>query len=202
MTTEPDQLRREIEQTQRGLSADVNALTEKVTPRRIVARRMDHTRRAITNMRDKVMGTASNGTEAVAGTASSVVDNVSSTASSAAQTVGDLPQTVRRGTEGNPLATGLIAFSLGWLIASLLPASTREQELTGEAKDFAQEHAQPVVGEVAERMKDNLREPAQEAVESVKSAADDAGSTVADQTRSAATDLAGQVQGAKDKITG
>ena len=134
MTTEPEQLRREIEQTQRGLSADVNALTDKVTPRRIVQRRMDHTRRAIANLRDKVMGTTSNGTEAVA-----------DTASSAAQTVGELPQTVRRGTEGNPLAAGLIAFGFGWLTASLLPASKREQKL-----------AEPVVGEVAERMKDKV----------------------------------------------
>lgn len=206
MTTEPEHFRREIEETQRGLSADVNALTEKVTPRRIVQRRMDHARRAITNMRDRVMGTASNDTGAVADTASAVVDDVSSTtssaASSAAQAVGELPRTVRRGTEGNPLAAGLIAFGLGWLTASLLPASKREQELAGEAKDFAQEHAQPVIGEVAERVKDNLREPAREAVESVKSAADEAGSTVADQTRSATADVAGQVQSAKDKVTG
>jgi hypothetical protein len=117
MTTRSEQLRQEIEQTQRGLSADVNALAEKVTPRRIVQRRMEHARGAITTMRNKVMGTASNGTEAVADTASSVADNVSSAASSAARTV-------RRGTEGNPLAAGLIAFGLGWLAASLLPAST------------------------------------------------------------------------------
>jgi hypothetical protein len=194
MTTEPEQLRREIEQTQRGLSADVNALTEKVTPRRIVQRRMDHARRTLTTMKDKVMGTASNGTGAVA-------DTMGSSASSAAQTVRDLPLTVRRRTEGNPLAAGLIAFGLGWLTASLLPASKRERELAGEAKDFAQEHAQPVVGQAAERMKDNLREPAQEAIQSVKSAADDAGSTVTDQTRSAAANLTGQVQGAKDKVT-
>jgi uncharacterized protein DUF3618 len=105
MTTEPEQLRREIEQTQRGLSADVNALTEKVTPRRIVQRRMAHARSGITTMKDKVMGTASNGTGAV-----------------------------RRRTEGNPLAAGLIAFGLGWLTASLLPASKREQQLADEAK--------------------------------------------------------------------
>ncbi len=163
MTTEPEQLRREIENTQRGLSADVDALTEKVTPRRIVQRRMGHARRAVTNLRDRVMGTASNGAQAVG-------DTVSSSASSAAQAVGSLPETVRRGTEGNPLAAGLIAFGLGWLTASLLPASKQERELAGEARDFAQEHAQPVVGEVAERMKENLRQPVQDAVESIKDA--------------------------------
>jgi hypothetical protein len=190
MTTEPEQLRREIEQTQRGLSTDVDALREKVTPRRIVQRRMDHARRAITTMRDKVMGTASNSTGAVADTASALAGEVSSATSSAAQAVGDLPRTVRRGTEGNPLAAGLIAFGLGWLTASLLPASKRERELVDEAKGFAQEHAQPVIGEAAERMKDNLREPVREAVESVRSAADEAGAAVA-----------GQFQSAKDKAT-
>lgn len=173
MTTEPEQLRRDIEQTQRGLSADVNALAEKVTPRRMVQRRMDHARRAVTTIKDKVMGSsASNATGAVPDTMSSSASSVTGGMSSAASAVGDLPRTVRRGTEGNPLAAGLIAFGLGWLTASLLPASKRERELAGEAKNFAQEHAQPMVGQVAEQMKDNLREPAQEAIQSVKSAAD------------------------------
>ena len=35
---DPDRIRQEIERTQSHLSADVNALTEKVTPGRIVAR--------------------------------------------------------------------------------------------------------------------------------------------------------------------
>jgi len=38
---DPDRIRREIEHTQANLSTDVNALTEKVTPSRIVARRVD-----------------------------------------------------------------------------------------------------------------------------------------------------------------
>ena len=44
MSTDPDQIRSEIDQTQRELSADVDALTEKVSPQRIVERRVRRTR--------------------------------------------------------------------------------------------------------------------------------------------------------------
>jgi len=43
--TEPERIRREIEGTQRSLSTDVNALTEKVTPGRIVERRIGRMRK-------------------------------------------------------------------------------------------------------------------------------------------------------------
>ncbi|HEU5109105.1 MAG TPA: DUF3618 domain-containing protein, partial [Micromonosporaceae bacterium] len=80
-TTDPDQLRREIEQTQRGLSADVNALTEKVTPSRIVHRRVHRARRSLTTMKDTIMGTTSQTTDRMSSTASTMGDNVSSAAS-------------------------------------------------------------------------------------------------------------------------
>jgi hypothetical protein len=189
MTTTPDQIRREIEQTQRGLSADVDALTEKVTPRRIMARRMSKARRAFVSMRDTVMGTTSDtvgtASDRMSSAAGTVADTTSSAASSAAQTLTDAPQAIRRQTEGNPLAAGLIAFGLGWLTASLLPPSQREQELADQAKELAREHVQPAVTEAAGQVRDNLQEPAKQAVESVKSTAQDAGSTVADQARDA-----------------
>jgi hypothetical protein len=192
-TTDPDQLRREIEETQRGLSSDVNALTEKVTPSRIVQRRVDRTRRAITGVKTAIMGTASDTTNAAS-------DRMGTAASSVADTVGDAPAAVRRGTQGNPLAAGLIAFGFGWLTASLLPSSKREQEIADQAKDLAQEHIVPVAGEVAGQLKDNLQEPAERAVESIKSTVQDAGSTVAEETRSATGDITSQVHDAKDRV--
>lgn len=215
MTANPEQLRREIEQTQRGLSADVDALTEKVTPRRIVQRRVGRARRAFGSVRDRIMGSTSrtvdsagqrmsSATSTVADStssaASSVAGTVSDAASSAAQTISDAPRAVRRSTEGNPLAAGLVAFGLGWLTASLLPPSQREQELADQAKELAREHVQPAVSEMAGQVKDNLQEPAERAVESVKSTAQDAGSTVAEHTRSHAQDLSHEVRDAKDQV--
>ena len=58
MTADPDQIRRRIERTRDALSANVNALTEKVTPSRAMARQVDRTRHTMTNVKDKIMGTA------------------------------------------------------------------------------------------------------------------------------------------------
>jgi hypothetical protein len=190
MTTEdPDRLRGDIERTQRNLSSDVNLLAEKVTPGQIVNRRVTRARRTMTSLRDRVMGTATD-------TMSTATDHAGDAASSIAQGVSEAPGAVRRGTEGNPLAAGLIAFGAGWLVSSLVPASDKEQQLAGQAKDWAREHGQPVAdkaGQVAEQLKDNLREPAQDAVSSVRTTATDAASTVADETRSA-TSGTGQQQ--------
>lgn len=199
-TTNPDQLRREIEETQRGLSSDVNALTEKVTPSRIVQRRVGRARRAITGMRTAIMGTASDTTSAASDRMGTAASSVADTVTSAAETVSDAPAAVRRGTQGNPLAAGLIVFGLGWLTASLLPPSKREQNIADQAKDLAQEHIVPVAGDLADQLKDNLQQPAEQAVESIKSTAQDAGSTVAEETRSATGDITGQVHDAKDRV--
>lgn len=192
-TDDPDQLRRDIERTQRNLSTDVDLLAEKVTPGRIVHRRVNRTRRAMTTMRDRVMGTASDGV-------STASDRVSEAATSTAHAVGEAPQAVRRGTEGNPLAAGLIAFGAGWLISSLAPPSKKEQRLAEQAKDWVTEHGQPVAKQVAEELKENLREPAQHAVDSVRTTATDAASTVADETKTAASDVTNRAQEAKSSV--
>jgi len=204
MTEDPERIRRDIERTQRNLSTDVDLLAEKVTPGRIVDRRVNRARRTMTSWRDKVMGTASDGmstaTDRAGDAATSVRDSVSDAAQTVGETVGEAPAAVRRGTEGNPLAAGLIAFGAGWLISSLMPASKKEQQLAEEAKDWAQEHGQPLAQHAAEQLKENLREPAQDAVESVKTAATDAASTVADETRTAASDTADRAQEAKSSV--
>jgi hypothetical protein len=219
--SDPEQIRREIERTQAALSQDVDALTDKVTPGKIVERRVDRARDAATRLKEKVMGSdpdgsggygaggvrsaASQTADRVSGTASSAASSVQGAAASAAGTVQDAastaadavqqaPQAIRRQTRGNPLAAGLIAFGAGWLVSSMLPASRREQELADQAKQVAQEKVQPVLQQVASEVGDNLREPAQQAAESVKATAQDAKDTVADESRSAAQDASGRAQ--------
>ncbi len=179
MTTDPDQIRSEIDQTQRELSADVNTLTDKLSPPRMVERRVRRTRMAMTNMKGKIMGSTSDAYQ-TAGTASS-----------------SAPDMVRRRTEGNPLAAGLIAFGAGWLLSSLLPASTPEQQVATQVKDFATEQGRPAarqLGEAGQQAAQQLRESAQQRAESVKDTAADAASTVAGEAKSAASDVTGQAQ--------
>ncbi|WP_410592331.1 DUF3618 domain-containing protein [Amycolatopsis sp. lyj-23] len=209
--TEPERIRREIEGTQRNLSTDVNALTEKVSPGRIVERRVGRVRTAFGNARDRVMGTATDQASAagdkVGSVASTAGDKVSSaagtvgdTVSSAAGAVGEAPAAIQRGTRGNPLAAGLIAFGAGWLVSSLLPASEPERKLAGQATDLAREHVAPVAQHAAEELKENLREPAQQAAESVKSEAADAVSTVKDEAQSATGDVTDRAQEARENV--
>jgi len=223
---DPEQIRREIERTQSALSQDVDALTEKVTPGKIVERRVDRARDAATRLKEKVMGSdpysghssgggvrqaASHAADRVSGTASSATASVQDAASSAASSVQDAaataadavqqaPQAIRRQTRGNPLAAGLIAFGAGWLVSSLLPATRREQELADQAKQVAQEKVAPVAQQVAGEVRENLREPAQQAVDSVKATAQDAKDTVADEGRSAAQDVSGRAQDAAGTV--
>jgi hypothetical protein len=218
-SNDPDQIRREIEQTQANLSSDVDALTEKVTPSRIVERRIDRAKNTAARLKDTVMGsdtgptgthprsTAQGAVDSVTDTASSAASSISDTAtdaaSAAASAVQDTPHAIRRQTRGNPLAAGLIAFGAGWLISSLLPASRREQELAEQAKDKATELGQPLADaakQAATEMKDNLQEPVQQAVGSVKATATDAGRTVADESRYAAQGVQSSTQDAAGSI--
>ena len=215
MTTssDPEQIRREIERTQAALSQDVDALTEKVTPGKIVERRVDRARDAATRLKEKVMGSdpygrhgsgesvggsvlsaASSATDRVSGTASSAASSVQDAAATAAGAVQEAPAAVRRQTRGNPVAAGLVAFGAGWLVSSLLPATRREQELADQAKQVAQEKVQPVAQQVAAEVRENLREPAQQAAEAVRSTAQDARDTVADEGRFAAQDVQDRTQ--------
>jgi uncharacterized protein YjbJ (UPF0337 family) len=229
MSTDPEQIRSEIDQTQRELSADVDALTEKLSPPRIVQRRMRRTSMAMTNIKDKIMGsstaqgasgawdratssvgetvssTASAARDTAASTASAARDTAASTASSAAGTLRSAPEAVRRNAEGNPLAAGLIAFGAGWLLASLLPASAPEQQLAGQAKDIAMEKGRPLAGQLGEagqQAAEQLRESAQQRAESVKETAADAASAVAGEAREAATQVTGHAQDAAGHVTG
>lgn len=101
------------------------------------------------------------------------------------------PGTTSGGVEGQgiPLAAGVIALGVGWLAASLLPASQKEQELASRLE----ERAQPVLDDVkqqARHVAEELKEPAQQAAQHVKESATDSTENVK---------LEAQIQ--KDEVT-
>lgn len=211
MTTsdDPDQIRREVEHTQTELRSDIDALAEKVTPGRIVERRMDRARASAGRWKESVMGSRP-GTSVRSGThheGDSRMREAAGSANEAAQRAADTasraPAAARRQTQGNPLAAGLIAFGAGWLVSSMLPSSRREQDLVEQAEHVARERAEPVTraaGDAAREVGDNLRGPAQDAAEAVRSTAADAGSTVAHEGRAAAEDVRGRTQDAAGAV--
>jgi gas vesicle protein len=190
MGEDTEGLRRDIEDTREELSRDVDALTEKVSPSRIVDRGVERTKGRLSNMKDRVMGTAED-------TVGSVREGVSSAGSTVSDTASDAADTVKQKTQGNPLAAGLIAFGVGWLVSSLVPATAKEAELAGKAVDTAKERGKPLAREAADvgaQIGQDMKDRAQEAAESVRSTAAEAASTVKDEGRSSASTVAEEVK--------
>jgi hypothetical protein len=202
MTNNPEDIKRDIEATRAELSRDVDLLSEKVSPSRVLERRVDRAKEAVGGVKDKVMGVTSPGESGSAGL-SAAQDKVSSAASSVADTATSAPAVARSQTRGNPLAAGLIAFGVGWLASSLVPATQKEQDVAGAVKDKVGEHSDAIkrpLSEAASDLKENLREPAQEAAESMKSTAQDAAANVRDTSKSAAQDLKDEAKDAKETV--
>jgi hypothetical protein len=213
-SSDPDVIRRQIEDTRRELSYDVDALNEKVNPARVVDRRVSAAKGRITNIKEKVMGSAHDTTSSAQGMASNAAGSVQDTASNVAGSVQDAastavgavqqaPDAIVRQAQGNPLAAGMIAFGVGWLVSSLLPASEKERQLAQQAESAVREHKDALIEpakQAAQEIGEQLKPAAQDAVESVKSTAQDAAATVKEEGKSAAADVQGQAQQAKDKV--
>jgi hypothetical protein len=213
-SSDPDVIRRQIEDTRRELSYDVDALNEKVNPARVVDRRVSAAKGRMTNLKERVMGSAHDTTSSAQGMASNAAGSVQNAASSAAGTVQDAassaaeavqqaPDTIVRQTQGNPLAAGLIAFGVGWLVSSLLPASEKERQLAQQAESAVRENKEALLEpakQAAQEIGDQLKPAAQDAVESVKATAQDAASTVKEEGKSAAADVQGQAQQSKGAV--
>jgi ElaB/YqjD/DUF883 family membrane-anchored ribosome-binding protein len=194
MSDSPEQIRANIEATRQELSGDVDALADKVTPSKIVHRQTDKVKGAVGSVKDRVMGVADDVRSSVSDSGSSATDAVTGAVSGAKDKV------VGK-AEGNPLAVGLIAFGVGLLAASLIPASTKEKEAASAIK----EQAQPLVEKVTDAAKEvgeHLKEPAQDAAAAVKDAATGAVDSVRSEATSAAGEVKDQAQSARDNVSG
>jgi len=191
MTTtnnDPDAIRAEIDRTRGRLSEDVDVLTESVRPSSVAKRTAQRASTKAGRLKETVMGTAHD-----------KVDSGSGLAHEAMDTVKDAPDLARRQARGNPLAAGAVALAAGWLVGSLLPASSKERELATSVK----EQAQPLVDEatsVAKETASNLKEPAQQAVDSVKETATRAAENVKSEGSGAADDVRSRVQDSKENV--
>jgi gas vesicle protein len=185
MSTSPDAIRADIEQTRRELGTDVDALADKVTPSKIVDRQADKVKHAFGSVRDRVMG---------------VADDTGSAMSDAGDGLSHAKDKVVARAEGNPMAVGLIAFGAGLLLASLIPASTKEKAIAADVK----EQAQPLVDEVADAAKEvggHLEEPVRQAAEAVKETAADAVETVKADAQHAAGEVKDQAQASRENVS-
>jgi hypothetical protein len=214
MTTsnDPDDIRADIERTRATLSNDVDDLAESVKPQSVARRQVDKVKDAVGNVKDRVMGSddegyssstvgdkASAAKDVVADKAYAAKDTVSDKAYQAGEAVRETPTTVKRKTQGNPLAAGVIAFGLGMLVSSLIPSSEKERQAVSQL----QENLEPVkqkATEVARDMGESLRPAAQEAAESVKGTAQESVESLKQEGQSAAQDVKDQTKGSKETV--
>lgn len=157
MTQSPDQIEAEIAATRESIKDDVDALSEKLDPRKAASRQADRVKESVTSVKETLMGTSSDAASSV----SEKAGVVSEKAGALSSTVSAAPSRVRERTTGNPWAMGLGAFALGWLVSSLLPPSRKEREAAQALRES------PIVEPVVE----TARQVATQAGEQVKEAA-------------------------------
>jgi len=216
MAEEPDRLKEEIDTTRSDLARNVDLLADRTIPTRVARRRWAGVKDSVRGVTDKVMGSTSEGahatrsgvrsaTDSVQSAASQAGEKASNVASSVADSVRQAPQTVTRQAQGNPLAAGMIAFGVGLLAASLIPATDAERRAGQQLKDNAGDLIEPVrepLTQAAQELKEDLSGSVRDAAQQVKGTAQDAAQTTADQARSSAQDAKHQAKQAASNATG
>jgi hypothetical protein len=100
--------------------------------------------------------------------------------------IAETPATIRRRTQGNPLAAGVIAFGGGLLVGSLLPETKAEQKVARSLEPSVSGIAQQA-GEIGKGVAEDVKATAAEAIEEVKGNAALAAENVKDEAKEAVT---------------
>jgi hypothetical protein len=214
-SNDPDEIRAEIERTRASLGNDVDAIAEKVSPSSIAHRQVASAKGRLQGAREAVMGKASDARDAVvshtpgggdgpgiAERAGGLRDSAAGGVQGASDALHSAPSAARHRAEGNPLAAGLIAFGVGWLASSLIPATERETQLASAAKDkLTSPEVKGALQDKAGELKEALQGPAQDALESVKLTAQDAVDNVKAEAQGASVDVRDSAQEAKENVT-
>ena len=115
-----------------------------------------------------------------------MTDKATDLASGVKEGIANTPAELRRQTQGNPIAAGVIAFGGGLLLGSLLPETRTErtavQRLEPGVAAIAQE-----ASEVGKSVAEDLRTNAADAIEEVKDSASAAAEGVRDEAKEAMT---------------
>ena len=178
-----EELRREIERTRGELSEDLEAIGDRVSPRRMVERRTNRVKDALSTGRERIFGRA----EQVRGGAADAVGGARDSLGGAVDTVRQAPHMATEGAQGNPLAAGAVAFGMGFLVAAMFPGSQTEAQAAqrlGEAARPLSEGATDAVREVPTSSKVAGREEAGQSKQSATEHAQQVKQTATDETQS------------------
>jgi ElaB/YqjD/DUF883 family membrane-anchored ribosome-binding protein len=176
-----EDLRQQIEMQREQVGHDLAAVGDRVTPSRIAGRGQARARRRFDNVKERVMGTAG-----------SMSDSAGSSAHGMAESARHAPEALTERAEGNPLMAGAVAFGFGMLIGSLLPGTSKEQQLGRKVEPKLEQVAQGAA-ETARTVAADVRPTAEEEFGALKDEARGA----AEATKTSATEHA---QEAKEEV--
>jgi hypothetical protein len=191
MATRTDELTAQIETTRGRMDRTLDDIGDRAGPGRLTER----LKGAVSNTKDTVMGVAGD------------------TRDSVADSAGSATGAVKRQSQGNPIAAGLVAFGAGLLAGSVLPESRAENKLAREVQSKAQgpireqvqQSASAVTDQVGERVeeaKDHIAEEGRHAKDEVASDVGDRADAVKGHAQGAADDVKGEVQEQARRQTG
>lgn len=188
----PDQIERDASTSRDALAKDVSRLTDKVSPSSFLQRRKAKLQETSGSLKDKVMGSSDSPGAAAKDRAGSAVSSVKDVTDSLGTKVSDAvsADAITQQTQGNPIAAGLIAFGVGWLLSSLVPVTAAEQNAAEKVEDAVGEPLK----QSAQDMADTMQQPLKESVEAVRSSAVEATNTTTEQAQASAADVKGNVQ--------
>jgi ElaB/YqjD/DUF883 family membrane-anchored ribosome-binding protein len=145
-------------------------------------RPVDHDTSTSYGMGDRL----SSAKESTSDAATQAKERVAHAGERAQESAHDAVSGVRQQAEGNPFAAGLVAFGIGWLISSLMPASDAETQAAQRAGDAAREHGGPLVEQAKQAVQEvsqELQGPAQDAAQQIKDRAQNAAGSVKEEAR-------------------
>lgn len=190
MASRTDELREDIEQKREEIGYTVDQLQNRVSPARITARGRYRVRQWWTDTKDRIMGNDQSeypweaGMRRINEQAGNLTDKASDLAKEVKEGVAETPAMVRRQTQGNPVAVGVIAFGGGLLVGTLLPESAGErniaQRLEPGVAGLAEEATQ-----VGKQIAEDVQSSAKDAIEDLKDQSSAAAEGVKDEAKDA-----------------
>jgi uncharacterized protein YjbJ (UPF0337 family) len=188
MASSPEQLTQDIAATRARMGTTLDEVQDRVDPRQAWSRREPAVRSKVAQVKDTIMGTAQD------------------TAGHAGDGVGAVKDRLSEGTQGNPLAAGLVAFGAGLLAGSIIPSSKAEASAVHELQEQLEEPVRRAVADSADEARDRIggtvsdavdstREVASEATHAVAGSAKESVEHVKDESRHAAEDVRRDIEG-------
>lgn len=225
MASDSDQIQREIEATRADMAGALEQFGDRVGPSKVAARTKQKAADKVEEVKEKVspvrvarrqgeklkagfhefMGsegrpaTTSGGRMSMTDRASDVSGRARDTANNAGGALAELPHAARRSAENRPLAAGLLSFAAGFLLASVLPPTETERQMTERLK----ESLQPIQEEAKERGRQvakQLTQSARQDVEEIKESATSAAQRVKSDAQDHADELKQHAQSAVEDV--